>query len=382
MSSASKTMHVPYIDLGIQYRNLKSEIDPLIEKILASGSYILGEHGAALEKEYAAYQGVAHAVGVASGTDAIELALRAAGIGAGDEVIVPSFTFVATAEAVMHVGARPVFVDIEPDTYGIDPAQTETAVTSKTKAIIPVHLYGHPCTMEPILSLAKSKGLQVIEDCAQGTGASIGNKKVGSLGRLGAFSFFPTKNLGACGDAGIIVTDRADDAEKLRWLRNHGSPKKYQHEILGRNSRLDEIQAAILRVKLKHLDRWNQERIRVAGWYDKAFKALPPAVLKKLTLPSTRSGLSHVYHIYALLTAQRDALWEHLKTKTIDAAVHYPEPLHRQPVMRSIVSAGLSLPVSERVAREVLSLPIYPEMTEAMVLYVVEAIHDYYRAGN
>jgi dTDP-4-amino-4,6-dideoxygalactose transaminase len=374
-------MHVPYIDLGLQYRTLEGPIDSAIKEVLSSGSYILGKQLEAFEKEFAQYHGVAEAVGVASGTDALELALRAIGVKAGDEVVVPAFTFVATAEAVLHLGAKPVFVDVEPDTLTLDPDRFEAAITNKTRAVIPVHLYGQPCDMERIVGVAKAKGIWVIEDCAQGIGASLDGKKVGTWGEVGCFSFFPTKNLGGCGDGGMVITSNGELAHRLRRLRNHGASEKYRHIELGRNSRLDELQAAILRIKLSHIDRWNAARRSVADGYRKAFQEAAQECPIPVRLPVARADRVHTYHIFAIRVPQRDALKAFLNDQGVEALVHYPRALHRQDLFVSLLPElnGLSLRESERAAEEVLSLPIYPEMKPEAVTYVVEQVVRFYR---
>lgn len=360
-------MNIPMVDLRGQYLALREEIDRGIAALLDTTQFILGPNGKAFEEEVAAYLGVRHAVGVASGTDALHLALRAAGIGPGDEVITPAFTFIATAEAISYVGAKPVFVDIDPRTFNVDPARIEAAVTDRTRAVLPVHLFGQPADLEPILDLCRSCGLKLIEDCAQAFGAEYGGKKVGTWGEFGCFSFFPSKNLGCYGDGGMIVTNDDALAEEVRVLRNHGSRERYHHSVIGYNSRLDEMQAVVLRAKLKHIDSYNARRRKNAQLYTRSLEdagIVPPQEDGK--------GL-HVYHQYTILSERRDAIQNALAQEGIASAIYYPIPLHRQEVYRT-ECAGVSLPVTERYARQVLSLPMYPELTEAQIERVCQAL--------
>ena len=346
---------IPILDLTEQYQTLKAEIDKAVLDVFAGGHYINGPNVKALENEIAAYVGTEHAVGLNSGTDALHLALRALDIGPGDEVITTPFTFVATTEAIGIVGATPVFVDIHPGTYNIDPALIEAAISPRTKAILPIHLYGHPAPMDDILAIAKKHGIAVIEDCAQAIGASIGGRRVGSFGDVGAFSFFPSKNLGAYGDGGMVTTNRKDLADRMRSLRAHGGRVKYHHEELGVNSRLDEVQAAILRVKLPHLDSWIANRRANAAWYTQhvAGIATPP-----LETPNTL----HAYHQYTIRVENRDAVQKQLADAGVQTMVYYPVPLHLQEVHADLGLKEGDFPHSERAAREVLSLPMYPEL--------------------
>jgi dTDP-4-amino-4,6-dideoxygalactose transaminase len=364
------SVSIPAVDLAGQYRALRTEIDAAVNRVLAGGWYILGEETRAFEAEFAAYVGAEHGVGVASGTDALILALRAVGVGAGDEVITVSHTAVATVAAVEQAGARPVLVDIDPATFTIDPAQVEAAISSRTRAIVPVHLYGHPADMDPILAVARQHDLAVVEDCAQAHGARYRGRPVGSLGDVAAFSFYPTKNLGAAGDGGMVVTNRADVAEQLRLLRQYGWARRYVSQVKGSNSRLDELQAAILRVKLRHLDEWNERRRELAARY--------AALLREtdLVLPRAVGDVTHVYHLYVVRAQERDALLAHLHERGIGAQVHYPVPVHLQPAYADLGLGPGSLPETERVAAEVLSLPLYPEISEAAIGYVSETIQS------
>ena len=350
-------MNIPMVDLKGQYLELKDEIDSALLEGLEATQFILGPNVQAFEKEAADYLGVAHAVGVASGTDALHLALAAAGIGEGDEVITTPFTFIATAEAICYVGAVPVFVDIDPYTFNIDLNQVEAAITDKTKAVIPVHLFGQPVDMNALKTLCDDKGLKIVEDCAQSFGAHINNKQTGSFGDFGAFSFFPSKNLGCYGDGGLITTNDEKGANELRVLRNHGSRERYHHNVIGYNSRLDELQAIILRIKLKHIDEYNSNRRRVAHRYSEAL-----ADTSIQTAFEDNTGY-HIYHQYTLLHENRDAIMKTLQENNIACAVYYPIPLHRQEVYLEAYR-NISLPVSESVASKCFSLPVYPELED------------------
>jgi dTDP-4-amino-4,6-dideoxygalactose transaminase len=360
-------MNVPMLDLAAEHREIGDELSAALQKVVASGRFILGPEGEALEKEVAAYLGVAHAVAVANGTDALHLAVRAAGIGPGDEVITPSFTFIATAEAAAYVGARVVFADIDPATYNLDPASVEAALTPATRAIIAVHLYGQCADLAALSAICKRRNLVLIEDCAQAIGADFDGRRAGAWGALGCFSFYPTKNLGAYGDAGMVTTNDAKLAQAVRMLRHHGSRETYRHEIVGYNSRLDELQAALLRVKLKSLDRWNAQRREHAALYRRELARGP------VGLPAEHGRGAHVYHQFTVRSGQRDALREKLAARGIASAIYYPIPGHRQPAFGTAGSAW-ELPASDRAAREVLSLPIYPQLTEAQIRHVCEAV--------
>jgi len=339
---------------------------------MASQQFVLGREGAALEEEIAKLCGVAHGVGVASGTDALILALRACGVQAGDEVLLPPFTFVATGSAVSALGAKPVFADIRPDTYNMDPAGFERRVTPRTRAIIVVHLYGLAADMDPILAFARAHKLPVIEDNAQAIGASYKGRRTGSLGDAACVSFYPTKNLGAYGDAGMVVTNSAELAERIRTLRNHGQSSKYLSAEPGWNSRLDEIQAAILRVKLRHLSDWQRARQSHAAEYNRLFSQIPGVMP-----PLVPEGLEHVYHQYTIRIEQRDALQKLLSERKIGSTVYYPCPLHLQPLYASLGHKAGDFPHAERAALEVLSLPMYPELRREQITRVVETVAEF-----
>jgi dTDP-4-amino-4,6-dideoxygalactose transaminase len=368
-------MNIPMVDLGLQYRELKSEIDAAVSDVFATTQFILGPQGEMLEKEMAAYLGVKHAIGVASGTDALHLALKAAGLGEGDEIITTPFTFIATAEAVAYVGSNSVFVDIDPGTFNLDVQQVMEAITAKTRAILPVHLFGQPADLTPLKQLCEEYGLLLIEDCAQSCGAAYQGKMTGAWGDLGCFSFFPSKNLGCYGDGGMVVTDDDRLAEEIRVLRNHGSRERYQYHVIGMNSRLDELQAAILRVKLRHLDRFNQLRRENAHHYSRLLAALD------LETPYEDGKGRHVYHQYTVLTEQREAIQSSLADAGIASGIYYPVPLHRQEVFARQCE-GVTLPVSERISERVLSLPIYPELTGDQIERIVEVIAAATKAGS
>jgi len=365
---AVTTEAIPMLDLRANYRAIRQEIRAAIDAVLDSQHFILGPEVRKLEEEVARYCGRKFAVGVASGTDALILSLHACGIGPGDEVIVPAFSFIATADAVSLLGATPVFVDIRPDTYTLDPALVAARITSRTKAIIPVHLYGQAADMDPILGLARAHGLRVIEDNAQALGASYKQKKTGALGDLGCISFFPSKNLGGYGDGGMIVTDSEDLYRRLLCLRSHGSRKKYFSEEQGWNSRLDEIQAAILRVKLRYLDEWNAQRRANAAHYSTLLRGL------RVVPPYVSPWGEHVFHQYTIRVRFRDRVQGLLAEQGIASMVYYPSPIHLQPVYASLQYKAGELPESERAAAEVLSLPMYPELTEVQIGRVVDAV--------
>jgi dTDP-4-amino-4,6-dideoxygalactose transaminase len=356
------------VDLKSQYHDLKSEIDGAVLAALESTQFILGPNVSGFEKEAAAYLGVPHAVAVASGTDALHLAILAAGIGPGDEVITTPFTFIATAEAICYAGATPVYVDIDPRSYNIDPALIEAAITSRTRAVIPVHLFGQPADMAAIEAVCIKHDLILIEDCAQSFGASMDGRMTGSIGRMGCFSFFPSKNLGCYGDGGMISCSTREMAEQLKVLRNHGSRVRYHHHLIGYNSRLDDIQAAILRVKLRRIDEFNDGRRRVAHLYSELLDDL-------VTVPYEDGKGVHVYHQYTVLTDRRDAIMTKLSEQQISSAVYYPIPLHKQDVFAERC-AGVSLHVAENVAGHCMSLPIYPEMPEESVRLVAKTIQE------
>jgi dTDP-4-amino-4,6-dideoxygalactose transaminase len=356
---------IPFLDLGATYRELKKEIDAAVGESLASGWYIGGPEVEGFEREFAAYTESAHCIGVGNGLDALVLALRALRIGPGDEVIVPSNTYIATWLAVSHVGATPVPVEPREDTFTIAPERIEGAITPRTRAIMPVHLYGLPADLDPILRIARTHGLRVIEDAAQAHGARYRGRRIGGHGDAIAWSFYPGKNLGAFGDAGAVTTDDPDIADRIRVLRNYGSRVKYVNEVQGVNSRLDPVQAAVLRVKLRHLDEWNDRRRTIATTY---LEGLAPS---RLRLPVVPSWAEPVWHLFVVQTPQRDAVQAGLTRAGIGSLIHYPIPPHRQEAYRSLAYAEGSLPLAEQMAREVLSLPIGPQMPIAQVSNVV-----------
>lgn len=359
-------MQIPMVDLKGQYETLKPEIDAALLQALGETRFILGPNVQAFEQETADYLGVKHAVSCASGTDALHLALRAAGIGEGDEVITTAFTFIATAEAIRYVGATPVFVDIQPDSLNIDTAKIRAAITDKTTAIIPVHIFGQPADMAEIQAIAKEFNLKIIEDCAQSFGSRYQGTMTGAIGDLGAFSFFPSKNLGCYGDGGLVTTNSDEMAQQLKIYRNHGSSQQYHHDVIGYNSRLDELQAAILRVKLQHIDDFNQGRLRVAKTYNRLLEN------SGLITPAIPDDRDHIFHQYTTLTDHRETIREALAAEEIACAIYYPIPLHQQKAFAD--TSQPELPVTEDVASRCLSFPVFPEMTEAMVETVCQAI--------
>lgn len=364
---------IPMLDLTRQYASLRSDIDAAIAQVIANGHFIGGPNVAAFETELAAYCGSTHAVGLNSGTDALYLALRALGLGPGDEVITTPFTFVANAEAIELCGATPIFVDIDPVTFNIDPNQVDAAVGIRTKALLPVHLYGLPAAMDELMRIARKHHLAVVEDCAQAIGAPIDEKRAGTIGDVGTISFFPSKNLGAYGDGGAVVTNDAAIAERIRRLRAHGSVAKYQHVESGVNSRLDEMQAAILRVKLPYLDEWIAQRRAVASAYRRELQPLEP-VLAPADEPA------HTYHQFTIRVKERDRVAEALKRQGVQTAVHYPVPVHLQEAYRSL-EAG-PFPESERASTEVLSLPMFPELELAEIANVALALGEACRGAS
>jgi dTDP-4-amino-4,6-dideoxygalactose transaminase len=363
---------IPQFDLSAQYAAIGREIRTAVERVLSTRQFVLGREGAAIEEEIAALCGVAHGVGVASGTDALLLALRACGVRAGDEVLLPTSTFVATGSAVSALGATPVFADVRPETYNLDPSELERRVTSRTRAVIAVHLYGLAADMDPIVAFAKSRKLPLIEDCAQAIGATYKGRRVGSFGDAACLSFYPTKNLGACGDAGMVVTNSKGLDAHLRSLRNHGQTAKYLSSEPGWNSRLDEIQAAILRVKLRHLADWQRARRSNAAEYNRLLERVPGVMP-----PHETEGCEHVYHQYTIRCERRDALQEHLAAQEIGSTVYYPHPLHLQPLYAPSGHKAGDFPHAERAAKEVLSLPMYPELRKDQIARVVEAIAEF-----
>jgi dTDP-4-amino-4,6-dideoxygalactose transaminase len=364
-------MTIPILDLKAQYEAYRQEIDAAILDVVASGHFILGPNVRALEQEIAAYVGCQHAVGLASGTDALFLALQALGIGPGDEVITTSFTFIATASTISHTGAVPVFVDIDPRDFNLVSEQVEKAITPRTKAIVPVHLFGQTVRMERLLELAHQHGLKVIEDAAQAIGAEENGKRAGSFGDVGCFSFYPTKNLGAYGDGGMVTTDEPALAERIDTLRQQGSRRKYYNEMLGYNSRLDEIQAAVLRVKLRHLDEWTAGRQRAARRYSELLAGAG------VQTPYERANVRHVYHQYTIRAPRRDELQAYLREHGIGTMIYYPVPIHRLPLYAHLNYPAGSLPVSEKAANEVLSLPMFPELTDEQIQSIAAAIKQF-----
>ena len=365
-------MNVPFLNLQAQYEALKSELLPAVEKALASGHYVLGPNVAAFEQELAAYTGAKFGVGVNSGSDALTLALRALDIGPGDEVITTPFTYIAPAESIHQVGAKIVFADIDPRTFLIDPAEVAKKVTPHTRAIIPVHLFGQAAPLDELFALAKPRSIHLVEDCAQAIGATYKGKPVGSHGALGCFSFYPTKNLGADGDGGMVVTNDETLAKKLKMLRVHGIERRYFHDLHGYNSRLDEIQAAILRVKLPHLKNWNARRSEIAAAYTRGLQGLP------LDLPVTADGNNHVYHVYALLTQRRDELMKYLGENGVPSIIYYPQPLHLQKLYENYGWKRGDFPVAEKISELILPLPMYPELKDEHVAHVVATIRGFF----
>jgi dTDP-4-amino-4,6-dideoxygalactose transaminase len=359
---------IPLIDLVAQYRSIESEINAAVREVLESGDFILGRHVRALEEDVAAYLNLKHAIGVASGTDALVLSLRSLGIGPGDEVLVPAYTFFATAEAVLLVGAIPIFLDIRPDTYCLDIDQIRDRLTPRTKAIIPVHLYGQAVDMLPLLEIARQHGLRVIEDAAQAFGAECAGRKTAGFGDVGCLSFFPTKNLGAYGDGGMVVTNDDNVASLVRMLRTHGWRKKYYPELVGYNSRLDELQAAILGVKLRYVDTWNARRSYLARLYAENFRDVP------IKIPFEADYGKHVYHVYVIGVKERNRIEAALKRAGIGCSVYYPQALHLVNPCLKGEKQDRSFPVAEAASQETLAIPLYPEMSEDQVRDVTAAV--------
>jgi dTDP-4-amino-4,6-dideoxygalactose transaminase len=363
---------IPFVDLQSQYREVKPEIDRVIASVLERGAYISGPEVAAFEQWFATYCGVTHALGVSSGTTALELALRALSIGPGDEVITVSHTFIASVAAISAVGATPVLIDVDARTGNMDPERLASAITPRTKAIMPVHLYGHPAAMAEILETAASRNLPVIEDAAQAHGAKYQGRRIGGIGTIACFSFYPTKNLGAFGDGGLITTSDDAIAERIRLLRDHGRVSKYEHILVGQTARLDNLQAGVLRVQADRLDTWNSRRRQVAQWYHTHLRDT------SLTLPYEAPDAEAVYHLYAVRTPRRDQLRDHLAAKNIGVGIHYPIPVHLQPAYRHLGYSQGSLPVSEQFASEQLSLPMHPFLDEAAVARVAQAVIEFF----
>jgi dTDP-4-amino-4,6-dideoxygalactose transaminase len=362
---------VPIVELKTQYLVHRSEIDAAIRAVLDASWFILGEQGRRFEEEFASALGAPFAVGVGSGTEAIHLSLLALGIKAGDEVITTPVTAAATACAIRFANAMPVFADVDPATLTLDPADVARRITPRTRAIVPVHLYGHPADLNPLIDLARRHGLTLIEDCAQSTGARYHGQATGTFGDAAAFSFYPSKNLGAYGDGGAVLCRDAETVHKLRRLRNYGEEQRYYHSVEGFNSRLDELQAAILRAKLPYLERWNARRREVAERYRELIRH--PAV----ELPAEQPWGEHVYHLYVIQTADRDALRQHLGDRGVGSQIHYPVPLHLQEAFASLGQGPGECPVAERACSRILSLPIYPELTEEQVVYVADAVNSF-----
>ena len=364
-------MNVPFVDLKAQHRSLASELQPAIAAVLRRGDFILGEELSLFEEEFAAYCGVKHAIGVDSGTSALELVLRAFDIGTGDEVITAANTFIATALAISYTGARPILLDINPLAYNIEAACVEGAITERTRAIIPVHLYGQPADMDPIMRIAGKYGLVVIEDACQAHGATYRERRVGSIGDAAAFSFYPSKNLGACGDGGMVVTNDTAIAKRVGMLRDYGQTRKYHHDSIGYNRRLDTLQAAILRVKLPYLDAWNAARRQHAKLYGELLDH------SSVDLPAEADSAEHVYHLYVIRVRDRDRLRAYLQDKGIATGIHYPIPIHLQPAYHGLGYQTGDFPNTERCAEQILSLPMYAELTPGSIEYVAEAIRHY-----
>ncbi len=369
-------MNVPFVDLKTQFAAIRGDVMRNVEKVLQNTNFILGAEVSEFEKAFAAYCECRHAVGVASGLDALKLALRALDIGPGDEVITTANTFIATALAVNSVGATPVLVDMDAVSYNLDPKQLDAAVTPRTKAILPVHLYGQPADMDPILAWAEKRKLHVIEDACQAHGARYKGRRCGSLGRIAAFSFYPGKNLGAYGDGGAVTTNDPALAEKVVLLRGYGSTVKYYHDALGENSRLDTIQAAVLNAKLPHLDAWNAARRRAAARYTEQL-----AGVGDVATPQILPFAEHVFHLYVIRTARRDALLKFLQERGVGCIIHYPVPIHLQKAYADRGWKRGDFPETERAADEILSLPMFPDITDAQIDYVVQSVRDFFSAG-
>jgi dTDP-4-amino-4,6-dideoxygalactose transaminase len=365
----------PLLDLKTQYAGIKEDVEKAVLNVLESGRYILGPEVKALEEEVAAFSDARYGIGVGNGTDALVLTLDAAGVGPGDEVITSPFTFFATAESVSRLGAKPVFVDIDPRTFNLDVSQIKDKINERTKAIIPVHIFGQPADMDEVMALAQEHGLFVLEDAAQAIGAEYKGRKVGSLGHAATFSFFPTKNLGGYGDGGMIVTDDPELDSKLRSLRVHGrSPKsKYYNSLIGYNSRLDEMQAAILRVKLKHLQSWNEARRKNARLYDELLKDTP------VVTPFAAEDRKHIYHLYIIQAENKEGLMEHLKNNGVATNAYYPVPLHLQEVYRDLGYQEGDLPVAEAASKRTMALPLYPELSEETIRHIANLVKVFYQ---
>jgi len=364
-----------FLDLTVQYKSIKKEIDGAVKRVLGKAVFVGGKEVEEFEKEVTQFCGVKYAIGVNSGTDALFLSLKALGVGPGDEVITTPFTFIATAGVIANCGAKPVFVDIDPETFNIDPSKIEKVITKKTKAILPVHLFGQMADMDEIMKIAEKYKLSVVEDAAQAIGAKHKGKKAGTIGDLGCFSFFPSKNLGAYGDGGMIITNNEKLSQKIRLLKNHGSsPKeKYLNLIVGTNSRLDSLQAAILRVKLKYLTKWSRERAKKADYYSKNLENIVDIIVPKINL-----GRIHIFHQYTIRTKFRDKLQQYLKEKEIPTMIYYPLPLHLQPAFKYLKYRQGDFPIAEKTAEEVLSLPVFPELKKKEQDLIIKEIKEFY----
>lgn len=369
-------MKVPFVDLLPQYKEIKKEINAGLKNVFEKGNFILGAEVKDFENQFAQYCEAKYGIGVNSGTDALHLALRAAGVKEGDEVIVPAYTFIATALAVSYTGAKPVFVDIEEDIYNMDPEKLKKAITPRTKAIIPVHLYGQAASLREILDIAKANNIVVIEDCAQAHGALYQNKKIGSFGTAGCFSFYPTKGLGAFGDGGMIVTSDEDFYKRVLMLRDYGRKDRYEHIIKGYNSRLDTVQAVVLSAKLKRFDEWNKKRVAAAEYYNKFLRKL-----KGVIAPVTRGDRTHVYQTFAIRTQRRDEVCQKLQAAEIGALIHYPIPLHLQKAYEELGYKSGDFPVSEKVAGEILSISMFPHISKKQISYVCKTLKEILKNG-
>ncbi|NIN00135.1 MAG: erythromycin biosynthesis sensory transduction protein eryC1 [candidate division Zixibacteria bacterium] len=368
-------MKVNFVDLKAQYQAIKPEIDSAIQDVISNTAFILGKAVVDFEQQFANYCGVKHCIGVNSGTSALLLTLKALEVGEGDEVITTTNTFIATAEAISFAGARPVLMDIEDRSYNMDPAKLEKAVTKKAKAIIPVHLYGQPADMDPVLRIAEKKGITVIEDACQAHGAEYKGKRIGGLAKAGCFSFYPGKNLGAYGEGGAVTTDDDDLAQKLRMLRDHGSPKKFYHDHIGNNCRLEGIQGAVLSVKLKHLDKWNRARRKNADIYRKHLEGTD------VNTPEEMPYAKHVYHVFCVRVKDREKLMDFLKGKGVFTNIHYPIPIHLQKAYSFLGYKRGDFPVTEGCMDEILSLPMFAELTEEQIKYTTDCIKEFYSKG-
>ena len=364
-------MQVPFLDLKAQYQSIKHEIDPAMQSVCADAAFVLGKYVYEFEKEFAKYCEAADCVAVDTGTTALHLAMLALDIGVGDEVITAANTFIATCEAISYTGARPVLVDCDEKTYNLDPSKLEAKITRRTKAIIPVHLYGQPADMDPILAIAKKHGIPVIEDSAQGHGATYNGKRTGSMGLMACFSFYPGKNLGAYGEGGAITTSDPELAAKIRKLRDHGSAKKYYHDVIGYNYRMEGIQGAVLNVKLKHLDKWNEARRKNVELYRKHLAGAD------LILPTEANGCKSVFHLFVVRHKRREDLINFLGQQGVSALIHYPIPVHLQKAYRFLGFSEGEYPITETVAKEIVSLPMFPELTEEQIRYTADKIKEF-----